>query len=120
MFLSKDFFINFTLSKFKTMKYIYLLILATAIFSNVSAQAVHSPARVNLDPDSYVDVNFDGNYNSRDGDYLKDDVMEQSGIECIIFQHYKIVWVFNDVGNHNSNRVIEPGIENKKSDAVSN
>jgi len=117
---TKGFFINFTITKFRTMKNIYLLIIATAFFSQASAQRSSSPVKSDFHPVAYVDVNLDGKYNSLDGDFLvpHDFIMQTEGNGRTLFG-FHILWVFNDVGNHNTNKVIETGFEIKQAGGVS-
>jgi len=100
-FLIQKFLSTFILTKFRTMKKIYVLILSVAFFSHASGQSISSQRKLVPDPDSYVDTNGDGNYNEQDGDYLiSEDVTNQTGPNSlIIFFDYRILWVFNDVGN---------------------
>jgi len=97
------------------MKNIYLLILATAFFSQASAQRNSTEAKSGPGLVAFVDVNSDGNYNSRDGDIIisDDDIIQTAGNERTLFG-YNILWVFNDVGNHSTNKLIITGFEIKQ------
>jgi hypothetical protein len=94
------------------MKNIYLLIIAAAFFSQASAQRNSSHATRDQYLVAYVDVNSDGNYNSADGDYIiSDDNIFQTDGSARILYGYNILWVFNDVGNHSTNKIIASGSE---------
>ena len=67
------------------MKNLYLIIIALAFFSDATAQSI---------PDQ----------SSNDNSSRSNDFINQSGSNEIRLKDYKILWVFNDVGNHNTNR----------------
>jgi hypothetical protein len=93
---------------------LFFSILAILFFYKASAQSLSAQPKSDFEPATYVDVNFDGNYNPRNGDFLiSDDATNQSGFNTIILNSYNILWVFNDVGNNNTHRSTITGSEMK-------